>query len=224
MESQYLKYFQAIISERTQHYTPLNTREANAYDEFGYEFGEQEHDTIQHDIAEDLIRHLTGTNRILSRMDDAQETTVHATNEPEQITSNGLTLYVSSLNGNSPTGIRRYELPFSGDSTGAFANILTTIFSGILTNFRAHEPDDVALPLTEESFKKLEEMKYAEFQDTNKSDKCTICQEQFEPTTNIKILPCRHIFHIECIGEWLKNYHYKCPLCRKECGEHAASV
>jgi len=36
----------------------------------------------------------------------------------------------------------------------------------------------------------------------------TICEEE-----NERILDCSHIFHRECIGEWLKQKHH-CPVCR----------
>ena len=47
---------------------------------------------------------------------------------------------------------------------------------------------------------------------------CTICLNliQSYPTCKEeegKALDCSHIFHRECIGEWLKQKH-NCPLCR----------
>ncbi|KAL3120991.1 hypothetical protein niasHT_009642 [Heterodera trifolii] len=46
---------------------------------------------------------------------------------------------------------------------------------------------------------------------------CTICLGEIEKETPVKLLailePCKHIFHNECISEWLKN-HNTCPICR----------
>ncbi|KAL3077832.1 hypothetical protein niasHS_011635 [Heterodera schachtii] len=46
---------------------------------------------------------------------------------------------------------------------------------------------------------------------------CTICLGEIEKETPVKLLailePCKHIFHNECIFEWLKN-HKTCPICR----------
>ncbi|KAK9001862.1 hypothetical protein V6N11_024560 [Hibiscus sabdariffa] len=44
---------------------------------------------------------------------------------------------------------------------------------------------------------------------------CTICLEGFEAGSYAARMPCSHIFHAECIQEWLKQSHY-CPLCRFE--------
>ncbi|KAL3081465.1 hypothetical protein niasHS_011709 [Heterodera schachtii] len=45
---------------------------------------------------------------------------------------------------------------------------------------------------------------------------CTICLGEIEKETPVKLLailePCKHIFHNECISEWLKN-HNTCPIC-----------
>lgn len=44
-------------------------------------------------------------------------------------------------------------------------------------------------------------------------DKCSICLE--EMYKEIKETICNHIFHKECIEEWIKNNKNSCPLCRK---------
>jgi hypothetical protein len=47
---------------------------------------------------------------------------------------------------------------------------------------------------------------------------CTICLENVSSTPSCREeeqrrLDCSHIFHRECIGEWLKERH-NCPVCR----------
>ena len=49
-------------------------------------------------------------------------------------------------------------------------------------------------------------------------EKCAICLDSFDSQPNCaeeekRQLDCSHIFHRECIGEWLKRKH-NCPLCR----------
>lgn len=48
---------------------------------------------------------------------------------------------------------------------------------------------------------------------------CPICQEEFVPNNTIKKTPCGHLFHEQCLGEWLENYGKICPLCRKDLEE-----
>ncbi|KAH7042150.1 hypothetical protein B0J12DRAFT_579751, partial [Macrophomina phaseolina] len=43
---------------------------------------------------------------------------------------------------------------------------------------------------------------------------CTICTEEFEPGQDVRVLPCDHKFHPECIDPWLLNVSGTCPLCR----------
>ncbi|KAL1640302.1 hypothetical protein SLS58_007118 [Diplodia intermedia] len=42
---------------------------------------------------------------------------------------------------------------------------------------------------------------------------CTICTEEFEPGQDVRLLPCNHKFHPECIDPWLLNVSGTCPLC-----------
>ncbi|XP_031569069.1 E3 ubiquitin-protein ligase Iruka-like [Actinia tenebrosa] len=42
---------------------------------------------------------------------------------------------------------------------------------------------------------------------------CAVCQEQFHLSEGVKGLPCRHLYHKDCIEPWLK-LHDSCPICR----------
>lgn len=42
---------------------------------------------------------------------------------------------------------------------------------------------------------------------------CVICKLDFELDEKITVLECKHIFHTECISEWVK-YKSECPICR----------
>lgn len=43
-------------------------------------------------------------------------------------------------------------------------------------------------------------------------EECAICLAPFLDLEPVRKLPCRHIFHKECIGTWLRSSH-TCPLC-----------
>ena len=44
---------------------------------------------------------------------------------------------------------------------------------------------------------------------------CAVCLEEYEPgVTNVRELPCLHIFHPECIDPHLSNNSSLCPLCK----------
>jgi ribosomal protein L37AE/L43A len=44
---------------------------------------------------------------------------------------------------------------------------------------------------------------------------CSICQELFEEGNTVLKLPCRHVYHVDCVTHWLEQNH-TCPLCRLE--------
>ena len=44
---------------------------------------------------------------------------------------------------------------------------------------------------------------------------CIICFENFKENEMILKLNCFHIFHKNCIENWLKNYSI-CPICKNE--------
>ena len=45
---------------------------------------------------------------------------------------------------------------------------------------------------------------------------CAICLDDFEPNvTQVRELPCGHIFHPECVDPFLRNNSSLCPMCKK---------
>jgi hypothetical protein len=59
------------------------------------------------------------------------------------------------------------------------------------------------------------------------NDVCVICLEHFRDCDRLRILPCKHSFHVGCIDRWLSGSHSfgecytsGCPTCKKRPDEH----
>ncbi|KAA8894319.1 hypothetical protein FN846DRAFT_900949 [Sphaerosporella brunnea] len=44
--------------------------------------------------------------------------------------------------------------------------------------------------------------------------RCPVCMEDFTQGEELRMLPCHHHFHPDCIDPWLLNVSGSCPLCR----------
>lgn len=44
---------------------------------------------------------------------------------------------------------------------------------------------------------------------------CSICCVDFDESEPVRVLRCRHIYHPECIIEWLQ-INRTCPVCRHD--------
>lgn len=84
--------------------------------------------------------------------------------------------------------------------------------------------EPVKVTLTKDSLNKIPLIKYAEIKEKTKHTTCFICLENFEGIDDVRHLFCDHIYHSFCIDTWLKNYNYKCPICRSEVGEHQVHI
>ncbi|KAH8310569.1 hypothetical protein KR044_002024 [Drosophila immigrans] len=53
------------------------------------------------------------------------------------------------------------------------------------------------------------------------AEKCAICLSLFEIENDVRRLPCMHLFHTDCVDQWLvTNKH--CPICRVDIETHMA--
>ncbi|KAK9810717.1 hypothetical protein WJX73_002159 [Symbiochloris irregularis] len=43
---------------------------------------------------------------------------------------------------------------------------------------------------------------------------CAICIEDYRDGNKLRVLPCKHRFHIECIDQWLSSRKPLCPICK----------
>ncbi|KAJ4711712.1 RING/U-box superfamily protein [Melia azedarach] len=56
-------------------------------------------------------------------------------------------------------------------------------------------------------------MNTIEISDSVSQESCAICKDEFSVHSEAKELPCKHLYHSECILTWVSN-HSSCPLCR----------
>ena len=103
------------------------------------------------------------------------------------------------------------NLPNVQTNPSEFLNILGDLISTVNNN---SDMEDVKVTLDDNDLKKLESNELTE--DLN--EKCSICMMEMKKGEKYTKLSCNHGFHTDCVMQWFKEYNYKCPVCRKECG------
>ena len=74
----------------------------------------------------------------------------------------------------------------------------------------------VSKGLSSNQIDKLPIIKYRK-EKNSENYQCIICMEEFEEKEKVKLLPCGHIFHNNCIKQWLLKQK-TCPFCKSEIG------
>lgn len=70
-------------------------------------------------------------------------------------------------------------------------------------------------PASEPTIDALPTVKITSEHLTNDTSQCTVCMEDFIVGGEANELPCKHIYHKNCITPWLR-LHNSCPICRRE--------
>jgi len=76
------------------------------------------------------------------------------------------------------------------------------------------EVGNVSKGLNSQQFENLPITKYKK-EKYSENFQCIICMEEFNEKEKVKLLPCGHIFHPNCIKEWLMKQK-SCPFCKSE--------
>ena len=58
-------------------------------------------------------------------------------------------------------------------------------------------------------------LKVVEFEEGKEEVECAVCTEVIKEGAKVYKLPCKHVFHKECIDKWLEE-HKNCPNCRAD--------
>ena len=74
---------------------------------------------------------------------------------------------------------------------------------------------DVKITLSDSEFNKLKTKIISNYNKKYYNEKmCNICLENFKLQDKIIILKCKHVFHYDCIHDWLNKEKTTCPICR----------
>ncbi|KAL0316719.1 UNVERIFIED_CONTAM: putative E3 ubiquitin-protein ligase RHC1A [Sesamum radiatum] len=72
----------------------------------------------------------------------------------------------------------------------------------------------VSLPASRTSINALPTIKISK-KHVRADSTCAICQERFELGSQVRKLPCKHLYHSDCIVSWLEQ-RSTCPVCRQQ--------
>jgi hypothetical protein len=137
------------------------------------------------------------------------------TNSVDYFTNNENNI-ISNLFNNGDTGL-------VGSSDNFFRNgVVSRLFSILLegdipTNYDNME--DVKVTLTNDQFNKLFSETITESIEEKYQSECNICMDEYKVKDVIAKLSCNHVFHKDCIQNWLCNERVTCPVCRKDTRE-----
>ncbi|KAI9175145.1 hypothetical protein LWI28_028022 [Acer negundo] len=70
-------------------------------------------------------------------------------------------------------------------------------------------------PASKSAVEGLPSIKITEQMMSSDSSQCAVCKDSFELNEEARQMPCKHIYHSDCILPWLEM-HNSCPVCRYE--------
>ncbi|XP_069895359.1 E3 ubiquitin-protein ligase RLIM-like [Dipodomys merriami] len=76
------------------------------------------------------------------------------------------------------------------------------------------EENEDSPPMGGLSKRQIDMLPVRNFNESDASNSCTICIEEFRQGNKIRTLPCSHTYHVHCIDSWLAD-NATCPVCRR---------
>ncbi|XP_016178620.1 E3 ubiquitin-protein ligase RING1-like [Arachis ipaensis] len=77
------------------------------------------------------------------------------------------------------------------------------------------DPNNIKMvPASKNAIESLEKVKLEN--NNHLAERCSICLTEFDygdDAEQVSSMPCKHVYHQECLIQWLKTSHL-CPLCR----------
>ncbi|GAV72272.1 zf-RING_2 domain-containing protein/zf-RING_3 domain-containing protein, partial [Cephalotus follicularis] len=107
------------------------------------------------------------------------------------------------------------------DNPGRFPGNLGDYFIGprlddLIQQLAENDPNRYGTPPASKSaIESLKTVKVTEQVMESEMNQCAVCKDAFERGNEVKQMPCKHIYHEECILPWLEM-HNSCPVCRYE--------
>lgn len=103
-----------------------------------------------------------------------------------------------------------------GAHDGQFGDYAVTqeALDRIITQLMEQGNGDKPVPAPDDMIAKLPRAKVSEGSELLEKD-CAVCKDDFEIAQDTIQLPCKHVFHDECILPWIKQSG-TCPVCRFE--------
>jgi len=84
----------------------------------------------------------------------------------------------------------------------------------------SHLPPQISTIIDEKTLNERCPLKCKGLNNMSKSKflgKCNICLEEIDTIKLHRELPCKHVFHPECVDKWLLSNNATCPMCRHVC-------
>jgi len=193
-----LNFFQMIVPQNLQNQENQNQEDQNQEDQEGQNQEDQEDQNQEEDNQNQNNQEHYDQDQ---DDDDEDENELYLANQIGNVQIDNIQI-----------GNIQNTLPFYMPSTNQISILLNNILPNLI---QTNNMEDVKTTLEEEDFNKLKKFKTDKKLDEN----CSICMGSIEIDEEVCQLPCNHDFHSECVDPWLKEYNYKCPVCRTEVGK-----
>ena len=120
----------------------------------------------------------------------------------------------------------QFVIENSGDGTGTFRFPTGNVTHGdyffgpgleeLIQHLAENDPNRYGTPpASKSSVEGLPDVSVTEELLQSDSSQCAVCKDTFKLGESAKQMPCKHIYHSDCILPWLE-LHNSCPVCRYE--------